>query len=86
MSIIDKVSELFYGRTKKPALNSSHVGRGHYGEDFAAAYCKRTLGFHVIAATGATRDMSWISTVWMPVFFFIEVRAQWRTYWLMAIA
>ena len=86
MSIIHKVSELFYGRIKNLALNSTHVERGYYGEDFAVAYCKRTLGFHVIAATGATRDMSWISTVWMPVFVFVEVRTQWQTYWLMAIA
>ena len=49
MSIFNKVSELFYGRPKKLASNSTRGERGQYGEDLAADYFKRTLGFQVIA-------------------------------------
>ena len=49
MSIFRKVSELFYGRPKKLASNSTRADRGQYGEDLEADYCKRTLGFQVIA-------------------------------------
>ena len=49
MSIFNKVRELFYGRPKKLASNSTRGERGQYGEDLAADYCKRTLGFQVIA-------------------------------------
>ena len=49
MSIFNKVRELFYGRPKKLALNSTRGERGQYGEDLAADYFKRTLGFQVIA-------------------------------------
>ena len=49
MSIFNKVHEFFYGKPKKLVSNSTRAERGQYGEDLAEDYCKRTLGFQVIA-------------------------------------
>ncbi len=77
MSIINKVSELFYGKPKKLAPNSTRAERGQYGEDLAADYCKRTLGFKVIARNWRhKRDELDIVCLDAGVLVFVEVRAR----------
>ena len=77
MSIFDKVRELFYGRPKKLASNSTRSERGQYGEDLAADYCKHTLGFKVIARNWRhKRDELDIVCVDAGVLVFVEVRAR----------
>ena len=77
MSIFNKVRELFYGRPKKLASNSTRAERGQYGEDLAVAYCKHTLGFQVIARNWRyKRDELDIICVDAGVLVFIEVRAR----------
>ena len=77
MSIFNKVRELFYGRPKKLASNSTRTERGQYGEDLAADYCKRTLGFQVIARNWRyKRDELDIICVDAGVLVFVEVRAR----------
>ena len=77
MSIFDKVCELFYGRPKKLASNSTRAERGQYGEDLAVDYCKRTLGFKVIARNWRhKRDELDIVCLDAGVLVFVEVRAR----------
>ncbi len=77
MSIFNKVRELFYGRPKKLSSNSTRAERGQYGEDLAAAYCQRTLGFQVIARNWRyKRDELDIVCVDAGVLVFVEVRAR----------
>jgi putative endonuclease len=77
MSIFNKVRELFYGRPKKLASNSTRAERGQYGEDLAVAYCKHTLGFQVIARNWRyKRDELDIVCVDTGVLVFVEVRAR----------
>ena len=77
MSIFDKVRELFYVRPKKLASNSTPAERGQYGEDLAADYCKRTLGFKVIARNWRhKRDELDIVCLDAGVLVFVEVRAR----------
>jgi putative endonuclease len=77
MSIFNKVRELFYGRPKKLASNSTRAERGQYGEDLAVAYCKHTLGFQVIARNWRyKRDELDIVCVDAGVLVFVEVRAR----------
>ncbi len=77
MSIFNKVRELFYGRPKKLASNSTRAERGQYGEDLAADYCKRTLGFQLIARNWRyKRDELDIVCVDAGVLVFVEVRAR----------
>lgn len=77
MSIFNKVRELFYGRPKKLASNSTRAERGQYGEDLAADYCKSTLGFQVIARNWRyKRDELDIVCVDAGVLVFVEVRAR----------
>ena len=77
MSIFNKVRELFYGKSKKLDSNSTRKERGQYGEDLAAAYCQRTLGFKVIARNWRhKRDELDIVCVDAGVLVFVEVRAR----------
>jgi putative endonuclease len=77
MSIFNKVRELFYGRPEKLAPNSTRAERGQYGEDLAEDYCKRTLGFQVIARNWRyKRDELDIVCVDAGVLVFLEVRAR----------
>lgn len=77
MSIFNKVRELFYGRPIKLATNSTRAERGQYGEDLAADYCKRTLGFQVIARNWRhKRDELDIVCLDAGVLVFVEVRAR----------
>jgi putative endonuclease len=77
MSIFNKVSELFHGRPKKLASNSTRAERGQYGEDLAVAYCKYTLGFQVITRNWRyKRDELDVVCVDAGVLVFVEIRAR----------
>ena len=77
MSIFDKLLGLFYVRPKKLASNSTRGERGQYGEDLAADYCKRTLGFQVITRNWRhKRDELDIVCLDAGVLVFVEVRAR----------
>ena len=77
MSIFDKLRELFYGRPKKLASNSTRSERGQYGEGLAADYCKYTLGFKVIARNWRhKRDELDIVCLDAGVLVFVEVCAR----------
>ena len=77
MSIINKARELFRRNPRKLAPNSSRAERGQYGEDLAAEYCKRKLGYQVIARNWRhKRDELDIICVDFGVLVFIEVRAR----------
>ena len=77
MSIFNKVRELFYGRPKKLVSNSTRGERGQYGEDLAVDYCKRTLGFKVIARNWChMRDELDLICLDAGVLVFVEVRAR----------
>ena len=77
MSIFNKLRELFYRRPKKLAPNSTRAERGQYGEDLAVDYCKRTLGFKVIARNWRYK-MYELDIVCLDagVLVFVEVRAR----------
>ena len=77
MSIFNKVRELFYGRPIKLASNSTRAERGQHGEDLAADYCKRTLGFQVIARNWRHKRYELdIVCLDAGVLVFVEVRAR----------
>ena len=77
MSIFNKVRELFYGRPKKLVSNSTRGERGQYGEDLAVDYCKRTLGFQVIARNWRYKSYELgIACLDAGVVVFVEVRAR----------
>ena len=85
MSIFDKLSELFYRRPKKLALNSTRAERCHYGDDLAAAYCKRTLSFQVIARKWRHKRYELdIVCLYAGFWFSSECVRQQRTRWLVA--
>ena len=77
MIIFNKVRELFYGRPKKLASNSTRGERDQYGEDLAADYCKRTLGFQVIARNWRCKKYELdIGCLDSRVLVFVEVSAR----------
>ena len=77
MSIFSKARKLFHGRPKKLASNSTCAERGQYGEDLAADYCKRTLGFQVIARNWRHKSYELdIVCLDAGVLVFVEVRAR----------
>ena len=62
---------------KKLALNSTRGERGQYGEDLAADYFKRTLGFQVIARNWRYKKYELdIVCLDSEVLVFVEVRAR----------
>ena len=87
MSIFNKVRELFYGRPKKLASNSTRGERGQYGEDLAADYFKRTLGFQVIARNWRYKKYELdIVCLDSEVLVFVEVRSSGeRTGWWLSL-
>ena len=77
MNIFNKVRELFYGGPIKLASNSTCAERGQYGENLAADYCKRTLGFQVIARNWRHKRYELdIVCLDAGVLVFVEVRAR----------
>ena len=77
MSIFNSLRELFCRQPKKLASNSSRAQRGQYGEDLAADYCKRTLGYQVIARNWRwKRDELDIICEDAGVLVFVEVRSR----------
>ena len=77
MRIINTLSEWFGRKPKKIAPNSSRAERGQFGEDLAADYCRRTLGFKIISRNwGWKRDELDIICLDGEVLVFVEVRAR----------
>ena len=77
MSIFNGLRDLFFRRPRKLAPNSSRAERGQFGEDLAADYCKRTLGYKVITRNWrCKRDELDIICMDADVLVFVEVRAR----------
>lgn len=77
MSIFNSLAQIFSRKPKKIAPDSSRAERGQFGEDLAADYCRRELGFKII-----TRNWRWkrdeLDLICLDgeVLVFIEVRAR----------
>lgn len=77
MSIFHSLAQIFSRKPKKIASGSSRAERGQFGEDLAADYCRRELGFKII-----TRNWRWkrdeLDLVCRDgeVLVFVEVRAR----------
>jgi putative endonuclease len=77
MSIFNKLREFFGRRPQKLDPNSSRADRGQFGEDLAAEYCERTLGYQLIARNWRwKRDELDIICMDSGVLVFVEVRAR----------
>lgn len=77
MSIFNGLRELFFQRRLKLGSNSTRAERGQFGEDLAADYCRRKLGYKIIARNWrykrAELDIICLDS---DVLVFIEVRAR----------
>lgn len=78
MNIIHLIRERIFGiRKKRIAEDSSRAERGAFGEDLAADYCRRTLGYKLIARNWRyKRDEVDIICRDGEVLVFVEVRAR----------
>lgn len=77
MSIFNKLSDLFCRKRKILGPGSSRAERGQFGEDLAADYCRKTLGYKLIARNWrykrAELDLICLDG---EVLVFVEVRAR----------
>ncbi len=77
MRIFNALADLFSRKPRRVAPGSTRAERGQFGEDLAADYCKRTLGYKVIARNWrCKRDELDIICVDGKVLVFVEVRAR----------
>lgn len=77
MSILNKLREFFYRAPRRIDPNSSRAARGQFGEDLAADYCQRNLGYRVVARNWrCKRDELDIICLDSEVLVFVEVRAR----------
>tara|TARA_B100001971_G_C18265664_1_gene592006 strand:- start:7482 stop:7958 length:477 start_codon:yes stop_codon:yes gene_type:complete len=77
MSIFNSLSDLFCRKPRKLATGSSRAQRGRYGEDLAADYCKRTLGYRIITRNWRYKRDELDIICWdSGVLVFVEVRAR----------
>ena len=77
MRIFDVLAELFHKKPRRLTSESSRAERGQYGEDLSADYCKRCLGYRVIARNWRyKRDELDIICLDGEVLVFVEVRAR----------
>ena len=77
MRFFNAIREFFCRRPRKLAPNSSRAERGQFGEDLAADYCRRELGYRVIARNWRwKRDELDIVCLDSDVLVFVEVRAR----------
>ena len=77
MNIIHRLRERIFGFPKKIAPNSTRAERGLFGENLAADYCRRELGYKVIARNWRyKRDEVDLICLDGAVLVFIEVRAR----------
>ncbi|MDQ8194428.1 YraN family protein [Coraliomargarita sp. SDUM461004] len=77
MSIFNKLRDLFCRRPRKLGPNSSRAERGQFGEDLAAAYCRRELGYRIIARNWRYKRAELdIVCLDAGVLVFVEVRAR----------
>ena len=77
MSIFNSLRDLFFRRPRKLKPESTRAQRGKYGEDLAADYCRRELGYRIIARNWrCKRDELDIVCLDSGVLVFVEVRAR----------
>ncbi|WPJ93960.1 YraN family protein [Coraliomargarita algicola] len=77
MSIFNSLRDLFCRRPQKLGPNRSRAERGQFGEDLAADYCRRRLGYRIIARNWRyKRDELDIVCMDSGVLVFVEVRAR----------
>jgi putative endonuclease len=77
MKIFDLLRKVSSRRPKHLSAASSRAERGQFGEDLAAAYCERELGYRIIARNWRhQRDEIDIICWEEPVLIFVEVRAR----------
>jgi len=77
MKILNALLEIFSRKPRKLAPESTRAERGQYGEDLAADYCKRRLGYKVIVRNWRwKRDELDIICLDREVLVFVEVRSR----------
>ncbi len=77
MNIIHHLLERIFGYSKKLPAESTRAERGQFGENLAADYCKRKLGYKVIVRNWRhKRDEVDLICRDGAVLVFIEVRAR----------
>jgi putative endonuclease len=77
VSIFNSLAQIFSRKPKKIAPDSSRAERGQFGEDLAADYCRRELGFKIISRNWRwKRDELDLICLDGEVLVFVEVRAR----------
>ncbi|TVP77455.1 MAG: endonuclease [Puniceicoccaceae bacterium] len=77
MNFFNQLRQVFSREPKLPGPESSRAARGQYGEDLAAAYCRRELGYAIIARNWRYKRYELdIICRQGPVLIFVEVRAR----------
>jgi len=77
VNIIHRICERFLGSPQDLSENSSRAERGTFGEDLAANYCKRKLGYKLIVRNWRyKRDEVDLICRDGEVLVFVEVRAR----------
>lgn len=77
MNIIHRIRERIFGCQPKLPENSSRAERGQFGENLAAAYCRKELGYKIIVRNWRfKRDEVDLICQDGEVLVFIEVRAR----------
>lgn len=77
MNFLQSILERVFPRREKLALGSSRADRGRYGEDLAESYCRKELGYRVLARNWRSKkDELDLICMDKDVLVFIEVRAR----------
>ncbi len=77
MSFIHRLAQIFSRGPRRVPAGSSRAERGRFGEELAAAYCKRELGYRLIARNWRwKRDELDLVCLDGEVLVFLEVRAR----------
>ena len=77
MKIPEFIRTRFASTAKVLAPNSSRAGRGQYGEDLAERYCRKELGYRVLARNWRSkRDELDLICLDQEVLVFVEVRSR----------
>jgi len=77
MKFLNALLEIFSGKPKRVAPGRTRAERGRFGEDLAADFCRRRLGYRVIARNWRwKRDELDIIGMDGEVLVFVEVRSR----------
>lgn len=78
MNLIDRIRSCFFGiRERRLPEESTRAQRGKFGEDLAAEYCRRELGYRIIVRNWrCQRDEIDLICQDGEVLVFVEVRAR----------